>query len=139
MAMNIQREREVMAEINITPLTDVLLVLLVIFMVTASAITQAGLNIKLPKSITQDNTQASEVTISITRTLEFFVGRDKVPTANLYQHLAKVAANKRTNRVIINADSTVPYGVVIGAMDASRRAGLFSIGLSTQKTEAPAQ
>lgn len=66
MAMDMKRERDVLAEINITPLTDVLLVLLVIFMVTATAITQAGFNIKLPKSVSQDTQVPSEVTISIT-------------------------------------------------------------------------
>src|SRR5690242_3341490 len=118
-----------MAEINITPLTDVLLVLLVIFMVTASAITQAGMNIKLPKSITQDTTQTSEVTISIPKSLEVWVGRERTSMDNLYPTLKRVAARRKTNRVIINADANVPYGVVIRAMDASRRAGLLSIGL----------
>lgn len=133
MAMNIQRERDVMAEINITPLTDVLLVLLVIFMVTATAITQAGMNIKLPQSVTQDTTQTSEVTISITRDQQVFVGRARVGMESLLGHLKSIAARRRTNRVIINADAAVPYGAVIKAMDASRRAGLTSIGLSTEK------
>jgi biopolymer transport protein TolR len=137
MAMDLKRERDVMADINITPLTDVLLVLLVIFMVTASAITQAGFNIKLPKSVSQDNTQTSEVTISITRDQQIFVGRDKVDAAHLFDHLKSVASRSRTNRVVINADTMVPYGVVVSAMDASRRAGLFSIGLSTQKEGGP--
>lgn len=131
--MNLRREADVMAEINITPLTDVLLVLLIIFMVTAAAITQSGLNIKLPKSVTQDQQRTSEVTISIARDQQIFVGREKVPASNLLQYLQNVAARGRTNRVIINADAAVPYGLVIQAMDASRRAGLFSIGLSTQK------
>ncbi len=133
MAMNIQRERDVMSEINITPLTDVLLVLLVIFMVTATAITQAGMNIKLPKSVTQDTAQTSEVSISITRDQQFFVGREKVTAGGLLGHLRGIAKKRRTNRVVINADAAVPYGIVIAAMDASKRAGLYSIGLSTQK------
>jgi len=131
--MNLKRERDVMAEINITPLTDVLLVLLVIFMVTATAITQAGMNIKLPKSVSQDQTQTSEITISITRDQQVFVGRDRVASGNLLGHLKSVASRRRTNRVIINADGVVPYSAVIAAMDASKQAGLFSIGLSTQK------
>lgn len=133
--MNLKRDADVMAEINITPLTDVLLVLLVIFMVTATAITQSGMNIKLPKSVTQDQQRTSEVSISITRDNQLFVGREKVSQGNLLSHLKKVAARGKTNRVIINADAAVPYGMVIQAMDASRRAGLFSIGLSTQKGE----
>lgn len=133
MAMDLKKERDVMADINITPLTDVLLVLLVIFMVTASAITQAGFNIKLPKSVSQDTSQTSEVTISITRDRQYFVGRDKIDEARLFDHLKQVASRSRTNRVVINADESVPYGAVVKAMDASRQAGLFSIGLSTQK------
>lgn len=133
MAMDLKKEKDVFADINITPLTDVLLVLLVIFMVTASAITSAGFNIKLPRSVSQDNQQPSEVTISITRDAQYFVGRQKVDAANLFEHLKGVAAKARTNRVVINGDAAVPYGAVVKAMDDARRAGLFSIGLSTQK------
>ena len=137
MAMDLKKQREVMAEINITPLTDVLLVLLVIFMVTASAITQAGFNIKLPKTISQDTAQNSEVTISITSDHQIFVGRAKTDKDGLFDQLKKEQAQTHTNRVVINADTAVPYGDVIFAMDASRRAGLFSIGLSTQKDAPP--
>lgn len=133
MAMDLKKEKDVFADINITPLTDVLLVLLVIFMVTASAITQTGFNIKLPKSVSQDNQQTSEVTISITRDAQYYVGRHKVEASGLFEHLKGVQAKARTNRVVINGDASVPYGAVVKAMDDARRAGLFSIGLSTQK------
>lgn len=133
MAMSSSRSNEVMADINITPLTDVLLVLLVIFMVTASAITQTGMNIKLPTSVTQDSQQTSEITISITSGKDVYVGRDKVDQTSLLPRLKSLAAQRKTNRVIINADEAVPYGFVIKAMDSARQAGLSSIGLSTQK------
>lgn len=137
MAMDLKKEKDVFADINVTPLTDVLLVLLVIFMCTASAMSQAGFNIKLPKSVSQDSQQTSEVTISVTRDGQYYVGRDKIEEARLYEHLKKVGAKSRTNRVVINADAAVPYGKVVKAMDDSRRAGLFSIGLSTQKEGSP--
>lgn len=137
MAMDLRRQREVMSEINITPLTDVLLVLLVIFMVTASAITQAGFNIKLPKSVSQESAPNSEVTVSITSDRQIFVGRERVEEGKLLDRLKDVQAKTQTNRVVINADTAVPYGVVIEAMDASRRAGLYSIGLSTEKVVGP--
>ena len=133
MAMNMGKSNEVMADINITPLTDVLLVLLVIFMCTASAITQAGMNIKLPSSVTQDTQQTSEITISITSGKDVYVGRDKVETSVLLEHLKGLATSRKTNRVVLNADEAVPYGFVIKVMDAARQAGLSSIGLSTQK------
>src|SRR5579862_1213890 len=131
--MQLKRDRDVMAEINITPLTDVLLVLLVIFMVTASAITQAGFNIKLPQATTQEDPHASEITISITRAQDIFVGHDKVAQVDLYGHLSKMASQHATHRVIINADKEVPYGSVVSVMDIARRAGLTSIGLSAER------
>lgn len=137
MAMDLKKERDVFADINITPLTDVLLVLLVIFMVTASAITSAGFNIKLPKSVSQDTSPSTEITISVTSKSEYFVGRQKVEAGGLFEHLKGLAAKARSNRVVINGDASVPYGAVVKAMDDARRAGLYSIGLSTQKEGGP--
>jgi biopolymer transport protein ExbD len=133
MAMNHRDDDNgVMAQINITPLTDCMMVLLIIFMIASTALTQTGFNIKLPQASTKDSSPASQIVISITQKGEYYVGAHRVSSENLEALLRKLAATRHTNRVVINGDQDVPYSMVILAMDSSKKAGLTSIALSTR-------
>jgi biopolymer transport protein ExbD len=134
-------EQDVMADINITPFTDVLLVLLIIFMVAATAVVQNGFNINLPKaSTTSGPTDASQIIVSIKVPDQISVSGTPVPIGDLEGYLRRLKENKNTDSVIIMAEDDVEYAQVIAVMDAAKAAGLTGIAMAAQPKEgAPAR
>ena len=115
-----QHGKRVFAEINITPLTDVCLVLLVIFMVTATFLTQStGLDVKLPKAATSQDLPARRVELTVTRQGSVFVDGRLVPKPELVDALAATLQQTSLKAVVIKADAEVPYRHVADAMDAA--------------------
>ncbi|MDQ7823755.1 MAG: biopolymer transporter ExbD [Candidatus Eremiobacteraeota bacterium] len=127
-----ESEEDTMSSINITPLTDCIMVLLIIFMIASTAMSQTGFNIQLPRVSTKEEAPPSQIVLSVSKAGDYFVGANKVATNNLEAYLKKLAATKHTNRIIINGDSDVPYGKVISAMDCAKKSGLTSIALATK-------
>ena len=132
-----------MSEINVTPLVDVMLVLLIIFMVTAPMMTQ-GLDVNLPKvdsTALQTEDQQTVLTIKADGTVfldDYAVNANEV--SNLAYKVASVMETKGTQTVFLKADQATPYGEVAGVMGQLRQAGITSIGLVTEpadRTPAP--
>lgn len=120
------------SDINVTPLVDVMLVLLVIFMVTAP-IMQSGIAVDLPVSAGDQLAQEMEdLVVSIDASGAFYVDEVPLDDAGLRQHLESLAAESVDRRVYVRADSNVEYGRVMAALDVVRRAGLERVGLVTQ-------
>jgi biopolymer transport protein TolR len=126
-----RRGRAPMAEINVTPLVDVMLVLLIIFMVTAPLLT-AGVPIELPDSranaLDQDPKQ---VTVSIDRTGTIFIDKDEVPQGGFADALAQIGQGGEPPQVTLRADKGLDYGRVMAVMGELNRAGFNSISLVT--------
>jgi len=140
MAFSKDPHDDVMASINITPLTDVLLVLLIIFMMTAAAIHKE--RIKIPITHYKNKAVETDLVISIQKDKAVFVGAKEVPLENLEFYLEEIVADlpldergKHSDRVIIKGDKDAPYGLVALAMDAAKSAGLNNISLATQPLE----
>ena len=131
-----EQNDEVMASINITPLTDVLLVLLIIFMITAAAIQKERLH--LPATHYKNKAHETDLVISIQKNQALFVGAKEVSFSNLEAYLAKLSSELE-DKVIIKADQDVPYGTVARAMDAARSAGLNNISLATKPLDEQTQ
>ncbi len=129
MSLHTGARRTPMAEINVTPLVDVVLVLLVIFMVTAPLM-QGGLEIDLPKVSTRGLDVREGVVVSVRGDRTLAVGNKVVPLAQLEDALQKAGAARRP--VYLRADQTVPYGLVVEIISRMRRAGVGSLGLVTQ-------
>lgn len=125
-------DRDGFSEINVTPLTDVLLVLLIIFLITGSSITAPAHDIQLPDVITKEKASNANIVIDVTPKGKTFVGEQDVAAAALQPYLEKLAKQRQTDRVIINADQETPYAAVMGAMEAARNAGLQNIALATE-------
>jgi biopolymer transport protein ExbD len=123
---------EVMSQINITPLTDCMMVLLIIFMIASTALSQTGFNIQLPRVSTPEESRPSQIVISIAQNGDIFVGAHRIELAKLEAHLVRLAASKHTRRVVINGDKSTSYGTIITVMDCSKKAGLTSIALATK-------
>lgn len=124
-------DQDMMAEINITPFTDVLLVLLIIFMIAASSVMKNGLGITLPKAVKADVAQEGNIVISITKDAQVYVGSRNLGQDELLPYLQRLKSEKNTDRVIIMADGTVKYSQIITVMDTAKNAELTNIALAT--------
>ncbi|MBQ7502709.1 biopolymer transporter ExbD [bacterium] len=127
---------EVMGEINITPLTDVLLVLLIIFLVTATAASQTAFNMNLPLGSAQANLKVVNDTVimSIDEKSNIYVQEEKkpVPHTSLVSRLKLYQVKKGTDKAAVRAASKTPYGTVVMAIDAAKQAGLEKVVLVTE-------
>ncbi|MSN25168.1 MAG: protein TolR [Geobacter sp.] len=124
--------RGIMAEINVTPMVDVMLVLLVIFMVTAPMM-QQGVQVNLPKADTKAMTPAEEsVVVSVDKSGKTYINKDEVPAGDLKSRLATMFASRAKKEVFLKADAGVPYGEVVRAMADIKGAGIERLGMVTE-------
>ena len=133
MAMGGQNNnRAVMAEINVTPLVDVMLVLLVIFMVTAPMM-QQGVQVNLPKADTKAMTPAEEsVVVSVDKSGKVFIDKEAIPAGDLRKRLSTLFATRAKKEVFLKADAGVPYGEVVRTMADIKGAGIERLGMVTE-------
>src|ERR1700761_5723921 len=125
---------QVMAEINITPFTDVLLVLLIIFMILAALVTPPGFQKNLPdKSDNSPTVQRKQdnIDVLISEKGVIFVDNKKSDEAHIYADLADARRHRGNKHVALTADVKAPYGIVIRVLDAARIAGLNDVGFVT--------
>jgi biopolymer transport protein TolR len=121
-----------LAEINVTPFVDVMLVLLVIFMVTAPLLYQ-GMDVNLPETTTQPLRVRNEpLILSVQKKGQIFVGRKGVPMAELRAKLEALFEARDSTDVFLRADRDAPYGLVVKAMAAAREAGATRMGIVTE-------
>lgn len=126
-----RNSRSVMSEINVTPLVDVMLVLLIIFMVTAPLM-QQGIEIDLPETASSGVEAKEEpLVITIKKNQWVYIGEAKVSAKDLRKKLTAIFATRKNKQVYIKADKKVEYGVVADAMAEIRAAGIYNIGLIT--------
>jgi len=141
MGMAVGGEGGYVADINVTPMVDVMLVLLIIFMVIAPML-QSGVSVALPKSkypepdpnIIKD----TSAVVAIPQDNEFFIGRDKVAQADIPTRIRNILKDKRADEqvVYIKSGKEVKYGTVVSVIDAIRDAGFDRIGLVAEKEKA---
>ena len=125
-----------MAEINVTPMVDVMLVLLIIFMVTAPLI-QQGVKVKLPDAkATPVEAKDKKLVISIDVSRHVFIGDVEVQLNELEEKLKTNAKAQADKEVYLHADRDLPYGVVVQAMAAAQRAGIDNVGMVTDPSGA---
>jgi len=122
-----------MADINVTPLVDVVLVLLIIFMVTAPLM-QRGIDVDLPRTVTQTSENEERLIVNVDKTGKIFVGdSDAIPIEDFRVFLKKrVAKMKNPNAVFLRADKALPYGTITDIMDQIKLAGVPTVGLVTE-------
>jgi len=128
-------DRNVMSQINVTPFVDVMLVLLIIFMVTAPMM-QQGVQVNLPKADTKALTpQETTVVVSIEKTGRLFINTTEVPADELRTKLSGMFATRSKKEVFLKADKDVPYGEVIKAMAEIKGAGIERLGMVTEPSQ----
>jgi len=131
--------RGLVAEINVTPLVDVMLVLLIIFMVTAPMMTQ-GVNVNLPETTAKPLPQ-KEKPLIITLDRQGTISLDKTSYSRqrLRDKLTELARTDRERPIFLSADQNVPYGQVIKVMADVKEAGFDKLGMLTKPAENPAK
>jgi biopolymer transport protein TolR len=124
--------RKYMSEINVTPFVDVMLVLLIIFMVTAPMMTE-GVKVNLPKTTTKYvKTQEEPLILTVNRKKEIFIETRRLSLDGLETKINKIFERRRDKEVLLRADKDVPYGFVIKVIAKIKRAGIDKLGMITE-------
>ena len=132
-----QGDKRPMAEINVTPLVDVMLVLLIIFMVTAPML-QMGIDVNLPRVKAKSVDVAEEkLVLTINGAREIFINKSRTMLPELGTKLEHIFASRIEREVYMRADRNVPYGFVVEVMAEVRKAGVDKLGMITEPPEEP--
>lgn len=123
-------EYEPMAEINITPLTDVFLVLLIIFMVTTPLIMTSGLKIKMPRTQALPALSERDIIIAVTSDERYFVNNVETPKDRLGDYLKELKPTGKL--VVVQADKGLSHGVVVSVLDIAKGAGAEKLAIATE-------
>ena len=127
-----EEQDEVMSEINMTPLVDIMLVLLIIFMITIPVV-QHAVKVELPRaSSSRDNTPPEIMQLAVDAQGQFFLGKQAIAADALEDFLRQEASKDPQPQLYIRGDKKVPYEHVANAMTAAQRAGLVKIGFVTE-------
>ena len=122
-----EKRRQALSEINVTPFVDVMLVLLIIFMVTAPLL-QQGIDINLPQAKGRELSPAERTVITIKKDGRIYVNKTAIPLKSL-----KATLSRNINKeVFLKADRNVPYGMVVSVMGELREIGIEKLGMITE-------
>jgi biopolymer transport protein TolR len=126
------RESKPVSDINVTPLVDVVLVLLIIFMVTAPML-QMGIDVNLPQVKSKSIDVGEEkLVLTINNKEEIFINKYKATIADLKPKLESIFASRIDREIFMRADKNVPYGFVVQVMSEVRKAGVDKLGMITE-------
>jgi biopolymer transport protein ExbD len=126
-------DEEIVQGINVTPLVDITLVLLIIFMVTATFVTEQGLKITLPKATTQESPPTPALTVTLAKDGQLRLMKLTVDLAGLRANLEREAKLNPNVKVLINADKDLTYGQVGEVLDAVKSAGIQRCALAFER------
>jgi len=124
--------KRLMSDINVTPMVDVMLVLLIIFMVTAPMMLQ-GVEVDLPQTTTKNiKTKEEPLFLSINKNQEIFLEEDRMKLEDLEMKIRTISKYRRDKGILLRADRQVPYGFVIRVIARLKRAGIDKVGMVTE-------
>ena len=126
------KHSELMSEINVTPFVDVMLVLLIIFMVTAPMMVQ-GLNVDLPEAAAKSlDSEKEHLVVTINKDQQIFINDFEVTVEFLSAKLQKILQGRTDRDVYLKADKSIPYGIVVQVMAEIKGAGVEQLGMITE-------
>lgn len=126
------KHSELMSEINVTPLVDVMLVLLIIFMVTAPMMIQ-GLNVDLPEATAKPlDSEKEHLVITINEDQQVYINDFEVTVEFLREKLLKILQGRSDRDVYLKADKNIPYGIIVQVMAEIKAAGVEQLGMITE-------
>jgi biopolymer transport protein ExbD len=135
-AFEAKKDDGVIATINIIPFVDIVLVLLIIFMVTSTAIVKAAIKVDLPKAANAGDSVAETVNLVVTKELELFLDGDPVSQEKAGKILSDKVAEIPRLQVVISADQKLPYGDVVSIIDFVKSKGVETFALNIERKTA---
>lgn len=124
--------KKMMSDINVTPFVDVMLVLLIIFMVTAPMMMQ-GVEVNLPQTTAKRiKSQEDPLILTITKKEQIFIETHRIKLEDLEKKALKIFENRREKEILLKADKDVPYGFVIKVISRIKKAGIEKLGMITE-------
>ena len=127
-----ENRKRFMSDINVTPFVDVMLVLLIIFMVTAPMMMQ-GVDVNLPETTTKNiKTEEDPLILSVNKGKEIYLEKNLIKLEDLENKLKTIFKYRRDKEVLLRADKDVPYGFVIKVIAGIKRAGIDKVGMITE-------
>lgn len=127
---------EIITNLNIVPLVDIVLVLLIIFMLTANIIAAQSIKVELPEASTGEGSEPTVVALTLTNSGDLFLNGNPTDTEGLKTFLPTVVADDPEVQAIIAADKTVPHGKVISLIDLIRTQGIYKFALNVDAAPA---
>jgi len=129
-----RRERHIIREINLVPLIDVLLVVLFFYMIISPMMSR-GLDVNLPKTAASTTKPDERVVLTVTRSQELFLEKERVDLSRLKGILESIRKQKPQVNVYLRADRDAPYGAVVQVMDIVKRSGIDRLGMVTEPAQ----
>lgn len=133
MSMQDQNTDGTVTGINVTPLVDIMLVLLIVFMVTAKFVSDSGIKVNLPKAATTEGSVTPSLMVSVDENGGIYLLENSVDLNGLKSNLAREAKINLAVRVTLAADQSLPYREVVAVLDAIKQAGVKHVALSAEK------
>ena len=130
-------QEDAITGINVTPLVDVTLVLLIIFMVTTSYIVKAAIELDLPQAATASQSRPASLSVTLTRQGELYLNNHPTSEQNLATQVRAEVATDPDVQVLIAADTELPYGRVVGLIDLIRQSGVRRYALNVAYEDRP--
>ena len=131
----IQKKHKIISQINVTPFVDVMLVLLIVFMITAPLLT-VGVSVDLPKTkASQLNSKGDPIVVSIKQNGELFIQEREIDTVQLLPRLRAISSGNKNLRIYVRGDKNVPYGLVLETISKIKSSGFKKVALVAKLQE----
>jgi len=120
------------SEINLTPMLDVVFIMLIFFIVTASFVKEAGIDVSRPSAATAERKERGNILVAITETNQIWIDRRQVDPRALRANIERLHAENPQGSVVIQADKGAKTGLLVQVMDAARLAGVYNVSLAAE-------
>ena len=135
MARRRRGSNEEETEINMTPMLDVVFIMLIFFIVTASFVKEAGIDVNRPDASTAEKKQQGNILIAISETGQIWIDKRQVDVRALRPNIERLHAENPQGAVVIQADKSSKNGLLVDVMDAAREAGIFNVSIAAEQVE----
>lgn len=133
MNFSTRTKRRGLTDINLTPLVDIVFILLIFFLITSTFVQSPGIDVNLPKAgSSTDTRQSQSIVITVDENGQLIYGGEVTDIGGLKDTLAKLFQDSPNHQIVIQADETTHHGAVVQAMDVAREVGFRKLGIATQ-------
>lgn len=137
--MEFNRRKKILVHLNITPLIDIVFLLLIFFMLSSNFIAQAGIKISLPAVVTGKTYQKEDIIVTITKDNDLYLNEEEITIENLLDKLRVRLEETEKKTVIIRADETINLGLAVKIIDIAKQAEVRGLVISTRMDKADAE